>query len=253
SYDAKKQVALLTAPSGEMLVVAGKEAKHPTDLLTPIYDQPNPGQSLYFSVGTEMHAHRERLLGSPAFDITWQEREWGWETLRVVDPDGYVVSFWGGRALSEKEILHYYDQAPSRLQNALEGLTEADLDLARAPGKWSIRQIVLHIVDSDCTSLALVKFALAEPGRSFSGNAYDPDVWAAGLDYANRPINAEVELFGAIRKHIGGLLRHIPSALERTVTLVTGQTVAVRRRIEPLMGHALHHIEQIWETRQVHG
>ncbi|MED1876725.1 DinB family protein [Brevibacillus borstelensis] len=125
--------------------------------------------------------------------------------------------------------------------------------MSRAPGKWSIRQIVLHMVDSDATSLAMVKFALAEPGRVFHGNAYDPDVWAAGLDYAHRSIQAEVELFCAIRSHIGGLLKHLPDAMDRTVSLSSGHIVSVRQRIEPLMGHALHHIGQILETRKVHG
>lgn len=252
-FDEAKQIALLQAPSRELLVLAGKTADHPTELLAPVFDQPSPGRSLYFSGGTEMRAFRDRLLGIPGVECSWRETEWGWETLRVVDPDGYILSFWGGRKLSDEQILDYYDEAPSRLQQALAGLAEEDLDLAWEPGKWSIRQIVLHMVDSDCTSLALVKFALAEPGRSFTGNPYDPDVWAAGLDYAHRPIEAEVELFSAIRKHIGGLLRHIPSAMDRTVTLTNNQTVAVRQRIEPLMGHALHHIEQIRETRRAHG
>lgn len=127
------------------------------------------------------------------------------------------------------------------------------MDLAREQGKWTIRQIVLHIVDSEATSLAMPKFALAEPGRSFNTNSYNPDVWAEGLDYANRPIDAEVELFTAIRKHIGGLLRHIPDAMERSVQLSSGQTIKVKQRIEPLVSHALHHIEQIHETRRIHG
>lgn len=89
--------------------------------------------------------------------------------------------------------------------------------------------------------------------EGISGNAYDPDVWAAGLDYAHRSIQAEVELFCAIRSHIGGLLKHLPDAMDRTVSLSSGHIVSVRQRIEPLMGHALHHIGQILETRKVHG
>jgi hypothetical protein len=248
-----KGAAVATSPAGVSVVLAAADAGDVSSLLTPVYDQPEPGKHLYFPGGPDLTGYRERLLALPGVSATWRETEWGWETLQVVDPDGYILSFWGGRELSDEEILRFYELGPKRLQQALEGLSEEDLDLVRAPGKWSIREIVLHLVDSDATSLALVKFALAESGRSFNGNAYDPDVWAKGLDYTHRSIQAEVALFTAIRKHIGGLLRHFPDAFNRFVTLPNGQTVTVKQRIEPLMGHALHHIEQIWETRNVHG
>ncbi len=250
--DEVRQIALLSAPGGELLLLAGESAGDLSALLTPVYDQPKPGQSHYFSGGPSFHTYRDLLLPYTQYGVTWRETEWGWELLRMVDPDGYVLSFWGGRQLTDDEILAFYEAAPVRLNQALHGLDQEGLDLSRAPGKWSIREIVLHMVDSDATSLALVKFALAEPGRTFYGNSYDPDVWARGLDYAHRSIGAEVELFTSIRRHMAGLLRHIPGALDRTVTLSTGQTVSVRQRIEPLMGHALHHIDQIIETRTVH-
>jgi catechol 2,3-dioxygenase-like lactoylglutathione lyase family enzyme len=252
SAEETKGVAVVKAPAGETVVLAMAAAEEVSAYLTPVYDQPGPGKHLYFQAGPDFASYRERLLSLPDAKAAWRETEWGWEWLLVEDPDGVILSFWGGRELRDEEILHFYDLGPEQLQQALAGLDEADLDLRRAPGKWSIRELVLHLVDSDATSLALVKFALAEPGRSFHGNAYDPDVWARGLDYAHRPIQAEVALFTAIRRHVGGLLRHLPGALDRHVTLSGGQTVTVRQRIEPLMGHALHHIEQIWETRRVH-
>lgn len=63
---------------------------------------------------------------------------------------------------------------------------------------------------SEATSLALAKFALAEPGRTFQGNAYDPDLWAKGLDYAGRSIQAEVALFHAIRSRMMRTMRICP-------------------------------------------
>ncbi|MEJ8548246.1 DinB family protein [Brevibacillus borstelensis] len=251
--EGQQQLAFLTAPGGERILLAGAEKTDLSPYLTDVFDQPAPGQSMYLSAPSSFYEYRDRILAQMEGNAEWLETEWGWERLSVTDPDGYVITFWGGRNLSDEQIIRYYDEAPARLRKALEGLNDQELDLSRAPGKWSIRQIVLHMVDSDATSLAMVKFALAEPGRVFHGNAYDPDVWAAGLDYAHRSIQAEVELFCAIRSHIGGLLKHLPDALDRTVSLSSGHTVSVRQRIEPLMGHALHHIRQILETRKVHG
>ncbi|QRG68538.1 DinB family protein [Brevibacillus choshinensis] len=251
--DESREVAVVVAPAGEPIVLAGLSAGDLSEYLADRCDAPQPGQSLYLGAPDGFHAYRDRLLAREDAQGAWYETEWGWEKLTTVDPTGYVLTFWGGRTLTDEQILHYYDIGCERLQAALAGLEEHQLDLVRSPGKWSIRQLVLHLVDSEATSLAMAKFALAEPGRDFNGNAYDPDVWAAGLDYAGRSIAAEVALFGAIRSHMSGLLRHLPAAWDRSVRLSSGQTVTVRQRIEPLMGHALHHIEQIWETRRAHG
>lgn len=247
-------VAMLAAPGGESLLIAG-DAVPADDLsqwLEPVYDAPVPGESLYFKGGDALEQYKDRLIFRIPHQVSWEEKEWGWETLVVSDPDQYVLSFWGSRVLSDEEVLHFYAEGPKRLKAALAGLKERDLNLSRAPEKWSIRQIVLHTVDAEAASLAMVKFALAEPGRPLNSNAYDLDTWSESLDYAHRPIEAEVSLFEAVRGHIMGLIRHLPDAMDRSVTLPGGKKVTVREQIERLMGHALHHIEQIWETRKLH-
>jgi hypothetical protein len=53
--------------------------------------------------------------------------------------------------LSQAEILRRYLSGADELWAAIEGLSEADLDLARAPDKWTIRQYVHYIVADDNT------------------------------------------------------------------------------------------------------
>lgn len=252
--DASQSCALIQSPSGQPLLIAEKGVgdEKLSLWLEEHYDAPQPRESLYFKGGDDLAAYKNRLLSRIPHNVNWEEKEWGWETLVVSDPDQYVLSFESSKPISDEALLRYYEAAPERLGEALAGLQERDLNLFRAPEKWSIRQIVLHMVDSEATSLALVKYALAEPGRIFNSNAYDPEAWAASLDYANRPIATEVALFRAIRGHIAGLLKHLPDAMERTVKLQGGQEVIVRDQIHTLMGHALQHIEQIWETRKVY-
>lgn len=244
-------VAQLAPAVGRSLLLAGPEAGDVTEHLAPVHSKAVPGKLLYFGGGTpEVYAD---LQTKGLAGLAWTEYDWGYSFITVPDPDGHIIYFGGGKQWTDAEMLLWYDQAAPRLDEALAGLTEADLDLARAPGKWTIRQLVLHMVDSDCTSLARVKFALAEPGRPYNGNGYNPDRWAEGLDYAHRPIEPEVALFKAIRGHIGGLLRHLDGALDRITDMGNGQTLAVRPSMNALTIHALHHIEQIKETRRVHG
>lgn len=218
--------------------------------LADVHKVYGPGARVY-RTGRDLPALRDRLAAA-GLDPAYRDKEWGERLLTVVDPDGYEIAFYEMVTLPDEEVLAWYEAGPDRLEAALAGLAEADLDLTRAPGKWSIRQIVLHLVDSDATSLQRIKFALAEPGRVLRGNPYDPDVWADGLDYAHRPVAAEVALFRAIRAHVGGLLRHLPGALDRAIQNEAGQATRVRTLTQMLAGHAMDHIEQIWETRRKH-
>lgn len=246
--------ALVKSPFGQLLLIAadGVEGKSLAPWLEDTYDAPAPWQTVYFEGGPELARYKNRLLSRIPHHVNWEEKEWGWETLVVSDPDQYVLSFVAAQPLSDEELLRHYEAGPERLQQALDGLQERDLNLFRAPEKWSIRQIVYHVVDTEAVSLAMVKFALAEPGRPFALNPYDPEAWAERANEAARPISAEVALFTAIRAHVASLLRHVPEAMERTVKLTNGETLILRDRIHLLAAHALHHIEQIWETRKLY-
>lgn len=248
-FDERQKAAMVEFDSGQTLLLVEDSNHDVTRWLAPSYHLAEPGERLYFR-GNSSHIDTAKLNQGK---VTRIEKEWGDTILEVIDPNGYILSFWEGKELSSLELLELYELAPMRLKKALEGLTEKDLDLVRAPGKWSIRQTVLHMVDSDATSLAMVKFALAEPGRIFHANGYNPDTWVEGLDYQHRSIEGEVALFVAIRKHISGLLYHLPNAMDRTIQISNGPVVTVRERIRLLMSHALGHIEQILETRRVHG
>lgn len=49
----------------------------------------------------------------------------------------------------QSKILELFKQGPALLENALNGMTDSDLDYVPANGGWTIRQIVHHIVDGD--------------------------------------------------------------------------------------------------------
>jgi len=51
--------------------------------------------------------------------------------------------------LTSEEILAQYEAGIEELGKALAGLGESHFNCRRAEGKWSIRQIVHHIVDCE--------------------------------------------------------------------------------------------------------
>lgn len=225
-----------------------------TPWLHGVYEELTHGRQLYMGApGGDLDAFHGRLVEQGLPVPPPEEAPDGGRVLVIQDPDGHRLSFWQGPEWTDQELLEIYTSASQRLAQALAGLTGDQLDLARAPGKWTIRQIVHHIADSDASSLVRILMCLAEPGRPYNNNPYDQDVWVERLDHAHRPVEPSLALIAAIRSHVAALVRHRPAALDGAVAPTLGGSMTARELIAMLASHALHHIAQIVETRRVHG
>lgn len=240
---------------GYHVLLAGPNVVDLSSYLHTVRETVRPGATIFFNGGppdalVQLHQTlKERgLTGAELI-----ERSWGDITLTVPDPDNYTVAFWATVERTPEETLVLYESGPDALDGALAGLSELQIDLRRDADSWSIRQIVHHLTDSEATVLGGTKFALAEPGRLFSGNAYSPDAWADGLNYSERDIDPAVTLFRAIRAHMSQLMCHIPDAWDRATVNPEGERDPAGVMIGMLASHALEHIEEIHEIRCVHG
>lgn len=237
--------AHLETPSGHVLLAG--PAVDPAPYLAPPGTRARPGAVLYFFT-PDIEATARRLPEAVLVRTDWGERK-----LELPDPNGYTVSFWTENDLTPEEALALFRSAPDRLEAALSGLTEAQLDLARAPGKWSIRQIVHHMTDSAVGAIAGLRYAIAEPGRLYRPNPYSPDTWDEGLHSHRRPVGPSVALFRAVHEHLVQLIEYVPGALQRYTVNEAGARMPVGRMVGMLACHAAGHVEQIRETRRVHG
>jgi hypothetical protein len=161
-----------------------------------------------------------------------------------------------GEGLSQKstgelELIDTYKRAPHELTQAIAGLSDFDLDKTRAIDKWSIREIIHHIIDCDMNYFQINRYALADTGAKFLFNDFDSHVWNQTMNYNNRPVSLEVQLFGIMREYIAYLCSSLPNSLDRVLVHEHGKAT-VRDAIKHDIQHAAHHIEQILETRRVH-
>jgi hypothetical protein len=159
----------------------------------------------------------------------------------------------------EEKKLSRYAGGIEELDGVLEGLSESQLDLSRGEGKWTIRQVVHHIVDAEDIWKTCIKAALGNPGCTVDMNWYIIDnKCAEPLDYAHRAITDAVELFRATRRHVVELVKYLPGAWGRSFTIIRsdipeGKTFTVGQVIAFQILHLNMHIKQIQETREKHG
>ena len=161
---------------------------------------------------------------------------------------------------SQASIVARYAEGPARLEQALAGLQDADLDAPPAQGGWTIRQIVHHIVDGDDLWKVGIKAALGNEQGEFTLAWYwvlPQETWADRWAYAGRPIDVSLALFTAIRAHVTQLLAHVPGAWNRSIAVRKpdgGTTrLTVGAVVEMQADHLQHHVRRILAIRKERG
>src|SRR4051812_39137505 len=93
-------------------------------------------------------------------------------------------------------LIAQYKDGYRAVSEALVKITDEELDASTGPGKWTVRQIVHHLADSEMTAAARFRLLVAEDRPAIKG--YDQDRFASRLHY-ERPYQGSVELFRTAR------------------------------------------------------
>jgi len=158
---------------------------------------------------------------------------------------------------NQKKILELFKQGPSILENALEGLSDNELDYNPSKGGWSIRQIIHHIADGDDLWKNCIKIALGNEQAEFTLKwylAFPQTEWAMCWSYEKRSIDTSLALFRVNRDHIIQLLEYAPDGWARSVQFKEPngeiEVVPVGFVIQMQADHVVHHVARISEIRQ---
>jgi hypothetical protein len=144
-------------------------------------------------------------------------------------------------------LIAQYKDGYRAVADALLKITPEELDASPAPGKWTARQIVHHLADSEMTAAVRFRLLLAEDRPAIKG--YDQDRFADRLHY-ERPYEASLELFRAARASTAELMGCLSEAdwlREGTHSEVGRFGVDTWLRI--YAPHAHRHAEQIRAAR----
>lgn len=198
--------------------------------------------------GHDLYNYQERLVGFGVADMLLEVSPGVEQVLTVHDPDGYQLAFHESLQLSDEEVLELYRKGPDLLEGTIMGLTEEDLDQVPEGEEWTIRQIVLHMVDFDLEMMHRIKWALADPGRSYPIPLFEPAEWAETFNYQNRSIQGELAMFRLLREHILLLCSGLSDALDRSVVSEKGK-VEVRTMMQVVGETAQEQVQQILDAR----
>jgi hypothetical protein len=146
------------------------------------------------------------------------------------------------------DLLERFRRGPELLAVVLTGVFGEEEDFASAPGKWSPRQVVAHLADSELVGAHRMRQILAEANPTLI--AYDQNAWAANLDYARRKPKQSLETFRRLRAETLELLKGVPEgAFERVGNHTERGALTLRRLVELHVEHTESHARQLQGIR----
>ena len=147
------------------------------------------------------------------------------------------------------DLLERFRRGAELVAVAATGAAGAELDWAPGPDKWSVRQILCHLADSELVGADRFRRIIAEENPVIV--AYDQDAWARNLDYTRRKVSVALETFRRIRGANYELLKDTPEpAYERAGTHSQRGRLTLLQMLEIYARHAESHAAQVREVRQ---
>lgn len=146
------------------------------------------------------------------------------------------------------ELIERYRAGAAAVADAVDGITEAELDHRPAgEGEWTAREVIHHLADSESMAYIRLRRLIAEDDPLIQG--YDEPEWARRLHY-DRPIEPSLAVLAAVRGASLQLLESLDDGeWARTGTHSESGPYSVDGWLRIYAAHPREHADQIRRAR----
>ena len=147
------------------------------------------------------------------------------------------------------ELLERFRRGAELVAVSITGAAGSEMDFVPEPGKWSIRQIVAHLADSEIVGTMRMRQVIAEDEPRLE--AFNQEAWVNNLDYGKRKPSQSLETFRRIRAENYELLKDLPEAAFQRAGMHTERgRMTLFELLKGYAEHAESHAAQL-RTRRV--
>ncbi len=147
-------------------------------------------------------------------------------------------------ALGSRDPFVVLGSTPGELKRAIAGLSDEQLGMPEAPGLWSARQVIQHLVDSELVGAFRIRMVLAHERPPLLG--YDQVLWTERLHYDQVDVVEALTDFERLRASNLRLLRlTTPADRERIGLHSERGEESITQMILNYAGHDIVHLKQI--------
>lgn len=148
-----------------------------------------------------------------------------------------------------KSFLARIESLPSKLEAAVKGMNDQQLDTPYRDGGWTVRQVVHHVPDSHMNAYIRTKWALSEPTPLIK--AYDEKSWSETPETKLAP-EISLNFLKALHVKWTELLKRLsPDDLRKDfIHPDTQKKVPLDRLIHTYAWHGDHHLAHITSLKE---
>ncbi|KPV59805.1 hypothetical protein QJ48_09025 [Paenibacillus sp. A3] len=143
----------------------------------------------------------------------------------------------------EGDILAFLEHQRNRLNVFFDNLSEEQGELRHVPGKWSFKEVLGHISDSERV-MSYWMLSVAR-GDTMKLLGYDQDIYVKNGCFGEHTIAELLIDFEAVRQAIRTLLTTIAETDWLWVSHVVDKAVTARSLLYVMVGHTEHHLNII--------
>jgi hypothetical protein len=146
------------------------------------------------------------------------------------------------RQLGDREPIASMRDTSQRIRAIAAGWSPEQFERTYAPGKWTARQILTHLAETEMALGCRVRMALGTPG--YVAQPFDQDTWIAKEAHTSGP--DAVAAYFALRQMNLSLFSSLSSADRQTpFTHPEYGALTVDWVIHQMAGHDLNHLPQL--------
>jgi hypothetical protein len=151
---------------------------------------------------------------------------------------------------NHNDALALFMRGPEILDEAIAGVSEEESKFVPAPGKWTIRQIVRHLTDTEIVVGMRLRQMIAEHRPLMA--VFDQDLWADHLHYNNSDVFDSAMKFRILRNDMSEFLTPLPAEeFERVGLHPERGAWTLREWVNHFGIHTEKHAQQIRRSREV--
>lgn len=144
-----------------------------------------------------------------------------------------------------ENILIVLENNLAATESFLKSIPETKGDFAYAEGKWSVKQVIIHITDTERV-FAYRALTIAR-GDKTPLPGYDENVWAKNSAAKNRTLADVVEEFLSVRKSTIHLVKSFDEEMLSRKGTTNNNPASVISLLYVIAGHELHHLKVLKE------
>lgn len=160
-------------------------------------------------------------------------------------PKDYAPYYTGYIQLVQGDIMEMLDKQQQQISNLLELAPAAKQDYAYAPGKWTVKEVIAHLIDTERVMVYRTMCFARNDKAELPG--FDENDYIANSRIAERKLEDLVNEFLLMRKSNMYFFKSLNEADYAKNGNANGNNISVGALLFIVAGHVAHHLNVLKE------